>query len=129
MVHNPIGRATTEMLNFPVYSTDFEVFDSAGHPVASQVLSLKLLHVSDIRVSCLQVIPVSSATKSVRRYRGNAPHSLFWSANLPGLGGTMFFIQPARQGGAPCRSELSKVFLPPKLEDISIENEVIFSHQ
>ena len=72
---------------------------------------------------CLQVVPVSSATKSVRRYRGNATHNLVWSANLPGLGGAVFFIQPKHSRGKYA-SELSKVFVPPKLDDFSIENQV-----
>jgi hypothetical protein len=35
MVHNPLGRATTEMLSFPVFGTDFDVLDSAAHPIPS----------------------------------------------------------------------------------------------
>ena len=38
MVHNPIGRASTEVLSFPVFGTDFEVLDSSAHPIPSQVL-------------------------------------------------------------------------------------------
>ena len=40
----------------------------------------------------LKVVPVSKSTESVRRYRGNATHDLYWRASLPGLGGTLFFV-------------------------------------
>ena len=67
---------------------------------------------------------MSVATKSVRRNRGDATHDLYWRANLPGLGGSMFFVRQSERGSHRSTSALSKEYVPTTDDDFTIENEV-----
>ena len=63
---------------------------------------------------------------SVRRNRGNATHDLYWLADLPGLGGSAFFVRPTTSSSSDGRratSVMSKEFIP-QGDDFTIENKV-----
>ena len=72
---------------------------------------------------------MSSATTSVRRNRGNATHDLYWLADLPGLGGSTYFVRPTTSstssgGGRRATSVMSEEFVPQGDDDFTIENKV-----
>ena len=69
---------------------------------------------------------MSKSTKSVRRYRGDATHDLYWRASLPGLGGTLFFVRQTSSSSS--RATSSKHFVPEGKEDFAIENEVVYMY-
>ena len=66
---------------------------------------------------------------SVRRNRGNATHDLYWLADLPGLGGSAFFVRPTTSSSDARRatSVMSEEFIP-QGDDFTIENKVLFTY-
>ena len=69
---------------------------------------------------------MSLATESVRRNRGSATHDLYWLADLPGLGGSTFFVRQTASssgGGGRTTSVMSQEGTP-QSGDFTIENEV-----
>ena len=42
---------------------------------------------------CIQILPVSAATKAVRRDRGKAPYELVFIATAPPLGYNTYFVR------------------------------------
>ena len=50
-------------------------------------------------ISAFQIIPVSQATESVRRDRGNATYELVIPVNIPPLGYSTYQIQAATAPG------------------------------
>ncbi|KAM4594230.1 lysosomal alpha-mannosidase isoform 1-T2 [Fundulus diaphanus] len=90
-VYNPLGRTVTWPVRLPVNGTAYSVIDAQGNSVESQVL------------------PLSGATREVRRNRGFAVNELVFQVQAPPLGYSTYSVSllqdqpspPLPQHGAP----------------------------
>jgi lysosomal alpha-mannosidase len=105
MSYNPIGRKNVGVFALPVNNNSFQVLDESGAPVVAQVM------------------PVSEATRNVRRDRGKAPYVLVWGGMLRGLGSDLFLVRPAKSGRGT--TVLTKEYTPRRGEDFFIENGMV----
>jgi hypothetical protein len=78
VIHNSLMRTRTEIIRVPVQSKAWTVQDTKGNSVVSQVVD----------------VPPST------QVAGEAPHMLFFQAELPLLGFTTYFVSPTTMGDA-----------------------------
>ena len=60
----------------------------------------RIMRKYNVQIYCVlvQISPVSSATKAVREYRGNAPYELVFIATAPPLGYNTYFVRYSKLG-------------------------------
>ncbi|XP_034395786.1 lysosomal alpha-mannosidase [Cyclopterus lumpus] len=79
-VYNPLARPVSWPVRLPVNGTSYKVSDAEGRSV-----------------DC-QVVPLSAATRAVRRNRGFAVNELVFQARAPPLGFTTYSVSLLRDG-------------------------------
>ena len=77
IIYNPLARERTAYVSLPLQSPNITVLAPNGSAII------------------FDVFPVSNATASVRRDRGNAPYTLLFSAAVPPLGFATYFVRAA----------------------------------
>uniref|UniRef100_A0A667WBF3 Alpha-mannosidase n=1 Tax=Myripristis murdjan TaxID=586833 RepID=A0A667WBF3_9TELE len=82
-VYNPLARPVTWPVRLPVNGTAYTVLDANGKPVDSQV------------------VPVSGATRQVRKNRGSAANELLFQVQAPPLGFSTYSVSLQRRGPPP----------------------------
>ncbi|XP_058862975.1 lysosomal alpha-mannosidase [Acipenser ruthenus] len=78
-LYNPLARRVSWPVRLPVNGSQFSVTDSSGQPVDSEV------------------VPVSNATRAVRRDRGYSVNELVFLSSLPELGFTTYTVSRTAQ--------------------------------
>ena len=100
LIYNPLARENTAYVSLPLQSSSITVLAPNGSAINFDVL------------------PVSNATKDVRRDRGNAPYTVLFSATLPPLGFATYFVRAASSvHKGPVHA------IPKEPEAVSIQNE------
>uniref|UniRef100_H2Z3Z4 Alpha-mannosidase n=2 Tax=Ciona savignyi TaxID=51511 RepID=H2Z3Z4_CIOSA len=109
VVYNPLARAVSKYIRIPVDCTPSYIF---------VVIEL----VTGARLTT-QLVPVSEATESVRRNRGNANCELVFLAKLPALGYNSFSIEKYKSSATNKRLFTPKGKVVNPSDDITISNE------
>ncbi|KAM8772245.1 lysosomal alpha-mannosidase [Acanthopagrus schlegelii] len=86
-VYNPLARPVTWPVRLPVNGTAYVVSDAKGKSVDSQV------------------VPVSTATREVRRGRGFAVNELVFQVQVPPLGYTTYSVSLLQDGPPPAPTQ------------------------
>ena len=77
LIYNPLARNQSTVITVPVQSSKVSVFSPTGSTVV------------------YDIVPVSNATKNVRRSRGTAQYNVVFEAMLPPLGFATYFVRPS----------------------------------
>ena len=100
IIYNPLARERTTYVSLPLQSPNITVLAPSGSAIT------------------FDIFPVSKATEGVRRDRGNAPYTVMFSATVPALGFTTYFVRAA---SSDRKDEVHAILKEP--EAVTIQNE------
>ena len=100
IIYNPLARENTTYVSLPLQSPNITVLAPNGSAIM------------------FDIFPVSKATEGVRRDRGNASYTVVFSATVPPLGFTTYFVRAA---SSDRKDEVHAILKEP--EAVTIQNE------